>query len=72
MARIGILSSVRSMRAGMKPPPPIAMITSGLNLRAGSTIFETASWIWASAQNGSSSAGVQSQCGQRRQQAGHG
>jgi hypothetical protein len=30
-ARMGTLTSVRSMRAGMKPPPPIAMITSGLN-----------------------------------------
>ena len=31
IARIGFFTSVRSMRAGMKPPPPMATKTSGAN-----------------------------------------
>lgn len=47
IARIGFFTSVRSIRAGMKPPPPIATNTSGANASTSGTQRLTAVAIWA-------------------------
>jgi hypothetical protein len=41
MATMGTLTCVRSIRAGMKPPPPIATMMSGSNARTRGTAAAT-------------------------------